>query len=86
MTAFEILLNKFYDTIEQNEPDKSGSARENKSNELYNLIKKFIDISFFHGHNLKYKNILTDMLQQSACILQKTNHEEFQFYQTDEKG
>lgn len=77
MTAFEILLNKFYDTIEQNEPEKSHTSAGYKLNELSGLIKKFIDTSFFHGHNLQYKNLLTDLLQQSAGILQKTNHEDW---------
>ena len=77
MTAFEILLNKFYDTIEQNEPEKSNTSINHKSNELSVVIKKFIDTSFFHGHNLEYKNVLTDMLQQSAGILQETNHEDW---------
>lgn len=77
MTAFEILLNKFFDTIEQNEPEKSHPSNRHKSNELNNLIKKFVDTSFFHGHNLQYKNVLTDILEQSAGILRKSNHEEW---------
>ena len=77
MTAFEILLNKFYDTIEENEPEKSQKSVGHKSNELSGIIKKFIDTSFFHGHNLQYQNVLTEMLQQSATILQQTNHEDW---------
>ena len=77
MTAFEILLNKFYETIEHNEPTDSMPSKNIKTKELNKLIKKFIDTSFFHGHNLKYKSVLSDLLNQSAGILQNTNHEDW---------
>lgn len=77
MTAFEILLNKFYETIERNEPTVSKSSKKIKTNELNKLIRKFVDTSFFHGHNLKYKNVLSELLNQSAGILQNTNHEDW---------
>lgn len=78
MTAFEILLNKFYETIEQNEPQKTNPRRKFKKDELNQLIRKFIDTSFFHGHNLNYKKILSELLDQSAGILQKTDYEDWQ--------
>ena len=77
MTAFEILLNKFYDTIEQNEPEKSHATNMHTAKELYSLTRKFIDTSFFHGHNLRYKNVLSNLLEQSAGIMRKSNHEEW---------
>jgi len=77
MTAFEILLNNFYDIIEQNEPAESKSSTKNKIAELNQSIKKYIDTSFFHGHNLKYKKILSELRAQSAMILQHTNHEDW---------
>jgi len=78
MTAFEILLNKFYETIEQNEPNKYHDHANNRnSSELYKLIRKFIDTSFFHGNNLSYKNALSEILETSANVLQKTNHEDW---------
>ena len=47
MTAFEILLNKFYDIIEKNEPSSDIQETNQNHSELNTVIKKFIDASFF---------------------------------------
>lgn len=52
MTAFEILLNTFYDTIEKNEPADSNLKSKNSSGELNDVIRNFINTSFFNGSNL----------------------------------
>ena len=77
MTAFEILLNKFYDTIEKNEPDTIPSKVQNKANELSQLIRKFIDTSFSHGEYLAYNNKLTELIENAGGLLQNTTHEEW---------
>ena len=77
MTAFEILLNKYYETIEQNEPKSRQVVANSNSTELFSLIKKFIDTSFFHGNNLTYRDIIVEIIEKSAFILQQANHEEW---------
>lgn len=77
MTAFEILLNKFYETIEENEPKNGHPGEQHSSADLFTLIHKFIDTSFIYGHNLKYKSIISDLLEKAANILQNTNHEDW---------
>ena len=77
MTAFEILLNSFYDTIEQNEPSSSKESKPSSSMELISLIRKYIDTSFFHGHNLRYRDKLVEIIEKSALILQQSNHEDW---------
>lgn len=77
MTAFEILLNKFYETIEQNEPKSKEKSGQSNSLELFSLIKKYIDTSFFYGHNLRYRDRLIEITEKSALILQKTNHQDW---------
>lgn len=79
MTAFEILLNTFYDTIEQNEPEEDYNSNDGqeKKNELFSLIRKYIDTSFFHGENLRYKNLLSDIKRQTAAMLQGSSHEDW---------
>ena len=71
MTAFEILLNKLYDTIEENEPKSTPQVTQFKSKELFPTIRSFVDISFSHGHKLSYKNILSELIE-NAAIYYKT--------------
>jgi hypothetical protein len=77
MTAFEILLNAFYDTIEKNEPSSTNSHRRNSAGELNEVIRNFINTSFFNGHNLSYKSMLDQMIARCAGLLKSTDHEEW---------
>ena len=77
MTAFEVLLNKLYDIIEENEPKSTTEVTHFKSKELFPTIRDFIDISFSHGHMLSYKNILAELIENAANLLQNTSHEEW---------
>ena len=77
MTAFEILLNKFYDIIEKNEPSSVTQETNQNHSELNTVIKKFIDTSFFHGGNLSYKNAISDLLSTAESSLKKVSHEEW---------
>ncbi len=77
MTAFEILLNKFFETIENNEPKSNTPAPHHRPSELSHLIKDFIDTSFLHGENLDYQHKLSNIMQKSGNILQNTSHEEW---------
>ena len=75
MTAFEILLNAFYDTIEKNEPSSTNSHRRNSAGELNEVIRNFINTSFFNGHNLSYKSMLDQMIARCAGLLKFTELE-----------
>jgi hypothetical protein len=88
MTAFEILLNTFYDTIEKNEPADSNFKTNNSSGELNEVIRKFINTSFFNGSNLSYKGMLDELILKGAGLLRNADHEEwarvkFVFLQND---
>jgi len=77
MTAFEILLNKLYDTIEENEPKSTPEVTQFNSKDLFPTIRSFVDISFSHGHKLSYRNILSELIENAANSLQNTTHEEW---------
>lgn len=77
MTAFEILLNKFYETIEKNEPKNNSVHHQTKTTELLELIRNYIETSFSYGEHLSYKQKLTDIIEKSAEILQNSSHEEW---------
>jgi GTPase SAR1 family protein len=77
MTAFEILLNKLYETIENNEPKNNHFQYETKSSELFKIISNYIETAFSYGELLSYKHILADLIEKSADILQNTTHEEW---------
>jgi hypothetical protein len=88
MTAFEILLNAFYDTIEKNEPIDSNLKTKNSSAELNQVIRNFINTSFFNGSNLSYKGMLDELIVKGAGLLRNSDHEEwarvkFVFLQND---
>ncbi len=76
MTAFEILLNRFYDSIENNEPINKDNQN---SSELYPTIKQFIETSFYHGHNLSYSNLISDCLEKSEILLKQASHEQWAY-------
>ena len=79
MTAFEILLNKLYDSIENNEPPKIKHNDNQNSSELFSCIKQFIDTAFFHGHNLSYQHMILSCLHESEILLQNANHEHWSY-------
>lgn len=81
MTAFEILLNRFYDSIENNEPANVKHKDNQSSTELFSTIKQFIDTSFFHGHNLSYRNMISECLKKSEILLKQSNHEQWAYVQ-----
>lgn len=76
MTAFEILLNRFYDSIENNEPTNKDNQN---SSELYSTIRQFIDTSFFHGHNLSYQDMISAYLKKSEILLKQSSHEQWAY-------
>ena len=77
MTAFEILLNTFYDTIEQNEPPVSETKNQKSRGELIEVIRNFINTSFFNGHNLSYKSMISELINKGASLLKNSNHEDW---------
>lgn len=76
MTAFEILLNKFYDSIESNEPTNQDNQ---SSSELFPTIKQFIDTSFYYGHNLSYSDLISECLEKSENLLKQGSHEQWAY-------
>ena len=79
MTAFEILLNRFYDSIENNEPLTIKHKDSQDSSELFSAIKQFIDTSFFHGHNLSYQDMISEYLKESEILLKQSSHEQWAY-------
>ena len=77
MTAFEIHLNNFYDTLAKNEPKKVINQVEERTSSLSHLMRKYIDTSFAHGGNLNYKNELSELLAKSAIELQNSTPQEW---------
>ena len=77
MTAFEILLNKFYETIEQNEPNPNQTTNTYQSIELFSLIRKYVETSFFYGNNLRYRDLLMDITERSAKVFKKSKYDDW---------
>jgi hypothetical protein len=77
MTAFEILLNTFYDTIEKNEPPVCEVKSQRSGSELNEVIRNFINTSFFNGHNLSYKFMITELINKGANLLKNSDHEDW---------
>ena len=75
MTAFEILLNTFYDSIQRNEPKKTESSGNQNSSELFTAVRLFIDTSFSHGQNLSYSKTLSELLEKTALLFQSSGHD-----------
>jgi hypothetical protein len=47
MTAFEILLNEFYNTIIKNKPEQKNQSTPNYSIELKKVIKRLCEHVFY---------------------------------------
>lgn len=77
MTAFEILLNKFYETIEKNEPIQSEKSHPGLSFELNKIVKDFVNTTFTNGHNLSHQNVINRLMDESAVLLRNANYEEW---------
>ena len=77
MTAFEILLNKLYDSIENNEPVEDERNVEHSPSKLFSAIREFIDVSFFYGNNLSYRNKISDLLVAAENSIRNSGHEEW---------
>lgn len=77
MTAFEILLNTFYDTIEESEPCTSNRKPATSTLQLNAAIRKFINAAFFNGSNLSYKGMLNKLIEETAMLLKNSDHEEW---------
>jgi hypothetical protein len=73
MTAFEILLNKFYDNIENSEPESDTVSKN--SPELFEAVKQFIETSFYHGQNLAYAKKLSELTEKISNLFQNSDHE-----------
>lgn len=78
MTAFEILLNKLYDSIENNEPSSIKQIQKKNSTELFSAVKEFVNLSFFHGRNLSDINMIIDSLNKVEFLLKRANHEQWE--------
>jgi len=74
MTAFEILLNKLYDSIENNEPVDDVKNVEHNPSKLFNAIREFIDASFFYGNNLSYRSKISDLLLAAEKSIRNSGH------------
>jgi len=77
MTAFEILLNEFYNTILKNEPQQKNDSSPKYSIELKKVIRDYVNISFKNGHNLSYKNNIKELLNKGADLLKSANYEDW---------
>lgn len=77
MTAFEILLNKYYETIENNEPKSKNKSKPGLTFELNKIIKDFVNTSFNNGHNLSYKKLIDKMMEESAVLFKNSNYEDW---------
>lgn len=77
MTAFEILLNRFYEIIEENEPDPNQKSRQKSSCELNILIREFVRTSYQNGQNLSYTNHLSMLIKQAGHMLKNSNYDEW---------
>jgi hypothetical protein len=78
MTAFEVLLNTFFETIEKNEPHTQGKSNQSLTHELNRVMKDFVHTSFTFGHNLSYKSIISELIETGAKLLKNSNHEEWE--------
>ncbi len=76
MTAFEILLNRFYVSIENSEPFNKDNQT---SSELFPTIKEFIDASFYHGHKLSYQDLISEYQTNAETLLSKGSHEQWSY-------
>ncbi len=77
MTAFEILLNEFYNTILKNEPQQKNETGPKYSIELKKVVRDYINISFTNGHNLSYRNSIADLLNKGANLLRNSNYDDW---------
>jgi hypothetical protein len=77
MTAFEILLNRFYEIIEENEPKANHNSRQKSSSELNMLIREFVNTSYKNGQNLSYKNQLSRLISQAGYLLKNSSYDEW---------
>jgi hypothetical protein len=78
MTAFEILLNRFYDTIETSKPMASSSNYQVSSSNLSMLIRNYINTSFSYGSHLSYQPTLTSIANKAAIMLKDASVEEWE--------
>jgi len=77
MTAFEILLNEFYNTILKNKPEQKNQSSPNYSIELKKVIKDYVNMSFTNGHNLSYKQMISELMERGADLLKNSNYEDW---------
>ena len=77
MTAFEILLNTFYDTIEENEPLTDNRKEPETSRDLFDVIRSFVNVSFDNGHNLSYKRLIDELTLKGANLMRSSTHEDW---------
>ncbi len=76
MTAFEILLHKFYETIESIEP--KGMIKYNSgTTELNRVLKDLVNTTFRNGHDLSYKKSISELMEKGASLLQSANYEDW---------
>ena len=75
MTAFEILLNNFYDSIEKNEPTNNKLTTDQNPSELFDAVRQFIETSFLYGQNLSYTKLLSELIENTSHLFQASSHE-----------
>jgi len=77
MTAFELLLNRYYEIIEENEPTKRDESHPGLTFELNKMVRDFVKISFNSGHDLSQKSLIDRLFEESAILFQNANYDEW---------
>jgi len=78
MTAFEIIMTHFYDVIEKSAPPKNQEHSREGSPELTRLVRQYIKTSYDHGHQLAYRNMLTDLNNRISDLLTGSSYTEWE--------
>lgn len=75
MTAFEIVMNCFYDSIETNEPKESDTTNGQNENELFDVVRQLIETAFAHGNNISYTTSIKKLIDKAALMFHNSGHE-----------
>lgn len=78
MTAFEIIMNHFFDVIEKSAPQKNQNNRTESASELTRLVRQYIKTSYEHGHQLAYRNMLIDLNNRISDLLTGSTYTEWE--------
>lgn len=75
MTAFEIVMNYFFDSIERNEPKEGDTVSGQNANELFEVVRQIIETSFAHGHKISYTTSIKRLIDQAGLLFHHSGHE-----------